>query len=212
MEKSVHVCVRLQVGLTVKGEVAELLDTLLDLQQSYPSSSDLNRHPTAPGIPLHQKLSSLLPLLQASYGATLSSPDQSLLRVLLHISDIIYHTDDYKRRVQLLASDKAVAAAEAGAEGALAAAAAAAASNAARASSVRDQGESDAGSGADPGTGNGDAFWDAGAAGGMADGPITALLQGPLADARSALSSSTSFVRLTCQHWHISMLLKLGAG
>lgn len=110
----------------MKGELAELLDTLLDLQQSYPAanpsptSADPNPTPAdptaapadptpadptpAPAASLARKLSSLLPLLLASYGATLSSPDQSLLRALLHINDIIFHTDDYQRSVDAAAA------------------------------------------------------------------------------------------------------------
>lgn len=94
--------------------MAELLDTLLDLQQSYPPADPS----PACATPLEQKLASLLPLLLASYGATLSSPDQSLLRVLLHINDIVFHTDNYQRT----ASSTAAAAAAASAEGGQAAA------------------------------------------------------------------------------------------
>ena len=97
--ESFWACVHLQIGLKVKGEVVELLDTLLDLQQSYPPPHP-KLTPTTPAISLEQKLHSLLPLLLAGYGATLSSPDQSLLRVLLHINDIIYNSDEYQEKLQ----------------------------------------------------------------------------------------------------------------
>ena len=92
----------------MKGEVAELLDTLLDLQQSYPP---VDPSP-APATPLQQTLASLMPLLLASYGATLSSPDQSLLRVLLHVNDIIFQTNDYRHTASSITATAAAASAE----------------------------------------------------------------------------------------------------
>ena len=186
----------------MKGELAELLDTLLDLQQSYPSADP---SPT-PAAPLEQKLSSLLPLLLASYGATLSGPDQSLLRVLLHINDIIFQTDDYQRS----ASSTAAAASAATAQGGQAAAGVAitdqqtahadddvSAVTRGQASVATDRGEGDAGVGIGAGDDGRSAATGVQKAmpggpgreserekeGERPEGPITSLLQGPLAKA-----------------------------
>lgn len=88
----------MQVGLTVKGEICELMDTLLDLQQQYTDPKPPS-DPTAPVLP--HRVQPLLPLLLSSYGATLSKADQSLLRLLLHINDIIFNSDAYKRQLLL---------------------------------------------------------------------------------------------------------------
>ena len=173
----------------------ELLDTLLDLQQSYPPA-----HPgPAPAHPLEQKLASLLPLLLASYGATLSSPDRSLLRVLLHTNDMIFQTDDYQHTAGTAGTaGTAVAAAEAGQ--------AAAAVLITQRPTLHLNGDGDEVSheqgsigrtDEDAGTGNGAGGADRGAAnkaqkampegpereGEGSEGPITALLHGPLARA-----------------------------
>ncbi len=163
----------MQAGLTAKGELAELLDTLIDLQQLYPPSAPN----TTPVVALHQRLHSLLPLLLSGYGATLSSPDQSLLRVLLHINDIVYQSPEHQQ-AQRLHQEAAVTSA----------AATAAAAAAAIPSVTMTNG--------DAGTDNGDAADAAGGAAGDADndvsaeeedevvaGPITAMLHGPLATA-----------------------------
>ena len=172
----------------MKGELAELLDTLLDLQQSYPPADPS----PASATPLEQKLASLLPLLLASYGATLSSPDQSLLRVLLHINDIIFQTDDYQRT----ASSTASAAGGQAAVGVLTIAQQAPHCNHGVGDVSRDQGCVDRSEeGAEFGKGAGDdgrnAADDAQKAtldgpereGEKPEGPITSLLRGPLAKA-----------------------------
>lgn len=182
-----------QVDTTVKGELAELLDTLLDLQQSYPPAD-----PSPPSAhPLEQKLASLLPLLLASFGATLSSPDQSLLRVLLHINDMIFQTGDYQRTAGT-AGTTAVAAAEAGQA---AAAVLITQQQTAHLDGVGDEISQDQGCigrrGQDASKGSGADAADRRAAsdaqkavpegperqGGGSEGPITALLHGPLAKA-----------------------------
>lgn len=154
----------MQVGLTVKGELCELMDTLLDLQQQYAAGPRPPSDPTSvsdPNPPLPQRIQPLLPLLLSSYGATLSKADQSLLRVLLHINDIIYHSDAYQQ--QLLSPQPSQDTVGAGTGQ-----------------------NTDAGSTADaardglrleePGT---DVTEDE--AGGTSDGPMSARLQGPLA-------------------------------
>ena len=190
-------CVRVQLASTVKGELAELLDTLLDLQQSYPPA-DPSR---ASATPLEQKLASLLPLLLASYGATLSSPDQSLLRVLLHINDIVFQTDDYQRTASSTTAAGAAASAEGGqaAAGVLTTSQQASKCNSGVSDVNQDQGCVDRSEeGAEFGKGAGDdgrnAAGDAQKAttvsserempeGERPEGPITALLHGPLAKA-----------------------------
>lgn len=155
----------------MKGEVAELLDTLIDLQQSYPSSD-----PSA--TPIHKTLHALLPLLLSAYGATLSSPDQSLLRVLLHINDIVYQSPIHQEAPQHchLAADAAATAAAATSD--------ATAAPASQCVAMTNAGLEDA----DQANGDavnavGDADGDSSAEEqpGMKDGPITAMLNGPLA-------------------------------
>ena len=92
----------MQAGLTVKGELCELMDTLLDLQQQYAAGHHAPSNPTSvpdPTPPLPQRVQPLLPLLLSSYGATLSKADQSLLRVLLHVNDIIHDSDAYQQQL-----------------------------------------------------------------------------------------------------------------
>ena len=169
-------CVFLQIGLTVKGELAELLDTLIDLQRSYPLSDPCG----TPATPFHHKLHSLLPLLLSAYGATLSSPDQSLLRVLLHINSIVFHSPEHQQALQH--QDQAAAAA--------AAATADAAAKKDAAMTAGTKGHADKPNGdavGDAGHASGDADDDSCADGqeGVAHGPISALLHGPLAAAGS---------------------------
>lgn len=92
----------MQGGLTVKGEICELMDTLLDLQQQFtqlPPPSGASYPVPTPEATLPQRAQSLLPLLLSSYGATLSTADQSLLRLLLHLNDIIYHSAEYQQQL-----------------------------------------------------------------------------------------------------------------
>ena len=178
------------MGLTVKGEAAALLDTLLDLQLSYPPP-DPKPTPTTPTIPLEQKLRSLLPLLLASYGATLSSPDQSLLRVLLHINDIIFSTDEYQEKLQ----EKLLSARNSPADGQPSVGAAIPSGDRGQAiwdpnavipndSRVADDSiNATVGTGITPRGDARDATGDARGSDEMPRGPITALLQGPLAEA-----------------------------
>ncbi|KAL0021866.1 hypothetical protein WJX77_009321 [Trebouxia sp. C0004] len=168
----VECCPVAQTGLTVKGELAELLNTLIDLQQSYPLPDPSG----IPATPFHHKLHSLLPLLVSAYGATLSSPDQSLLRVLLHINSIVYHSPDHQQALQH--QDQAAAAAAATVD-------AASKKGAAMTVDINEHADKPIG----------DAVGDAGHAVGNADidsnaeiqggghGPITTLLHGPLATA-----------------------------
>lgn len=180
-------CVYAQADATVKGELAELLDTLLDLQQSYPPADPR----PASAHPLEQKLASLLPLLLASYGATLSSPDQSLLRVLLHINDMIFQTYDYQRSTAVAAAE-----AEQAAAAVLITQQQTAHFDGDMGEVRQDQGcigrrDEDAGTGSGAGGADRSAATDArtaapeepGKEGEGSDGPITALLYGPLAKA-----------------------------
>lgn len=165
----------LQTGLTVKGELAELLDTLIDLQQSYPLSDPSG----TPATPFHHKLHSLLPLLLSAYGATLSSPDQSLLRVLLHINNIVYHSLEHQQALQH--QDQAAAAAAATAD-------AASNKDAAMTAGINehaDKPNEDAVGDAGHAVGDADDDSNAEGQGGVAHGPITAMLHGPLATAGS---------------------------
>lgn len=160
----------LQTDLTVKGELAELLDTLIDLQQSYPSSD-----PSA--TPIHETLHSLLPLMLSAYGATLSSPDQSLLRVLLHINDVVYRSPIHQEALQQHHQAGAAATAAAAPSDATAA-------PASQCVAMTDAGVEDAdqaNGGAVDAVGDADGDNSAEAQPGMSDGPITAMLNGPLA-------------------------------
>ncbi|KAA6426422.1 MAG: hypothetical protein FRX49_03533 [Trebouxia sp. A1-2] len=166
-----HIFDRL-TGLTVKGELAELLDTLIDLQQSYPPSDPSSTLAT----PFHHKLHSLLPLLLSAYGATLSSPDQSLLCVLLHINSVVYHSPEHQQALQH--PDQAAAAA--------AAAEAVSEKDAAVTACINghaDQPNGDAVGDAGHASGDADDGSMAEGQGGVAHGPISALLHGPLATA-----------------------------
>ena len=178
----------------MKTELAELLDTLLDLQQSYPPAD----HSPASAHPLEQKLASLLPLLLSSYGATLSSPDKSMLRVLLHINDIVFQTDSYQRTAS--STDAAAAAASAEGEQAAAVGLTTAQQATRRSNGVGDasqdhgcidRSEEGAAFGKGSGAGGRDAANDPQKAmpvapereGQLPEGPITSLLHGPLAKA-----------------------------
>lgn len=89
--------------MTVKGELCELIETLLDLQQQYTApnpSSDTLSPPT-----LAQRVQPLLPLLLSSYGASLSKADQSMLRLLLHINDIVYHSEACQQQLHVSRHD-----------------------------------------------------------------------------------------------------------
>ncbi len=167
----------LQTGLTVKGELAELLDTLIDLQQSYPLSDPSG----TPATPFHLKLHSLLPLLLSAYGATLSSPDQSLLRVLLHINSIVFHSPEHQQALQhQAAAATADAASQKGA-------AMTAGINGHDDKPIGDAvGDADHASGdADHACGDADDDSNAEGQGGVGHGSISALLHGPLATAGS---------------------------
>ena len=169
-------CVILQSGLTVKGELAELLDTLIDLQQSYPLSDPSG----TPATPFHHKLHSLLPLLLSAYGATLSSPDQSLLRVLLHINSIVFHSPEHQQVLQH--QDQAAAAAAAATAGA------ASKRDAAMTAGINEHADKPNGDAVEDGgraIGDADDVSNAEGQGGVGNGPITALLNGPLAMAGS---------------------------
>ena len=168
-------CVFLQTGLTVKGELAELLDTLIDLQQSYPLSDPSG----TPATPLHHKLHSLLPLLLSAYGATLSSPDQSLLRVLLHINSIVCHSPEHQQALQH--QNQAAAAAAATAD-------AASMTDAAMTAGIDEHADKPIGDAVGDGghaSGDADDASNAGGQGGLGHGPMSALLYGPLATAGS---------------------------
>ncbi len=171
----------LQTGLTVKVELAELLDTLIDLQQSYPLSDPSS----TPATPLHHKLRSLLPLLLSAYGATLSSPDQSLLRVFLHINNIVFHSPEHQRALQH--PDQVAAAAATADAASKKDAAMTAGINGHADKPIGDAvGDADHASGdADHASGFADDDSNAEGQGGGVHGPISALLHGPLATAGS---------------------------
>lgn len=193
-----NMCTFLQTGLTVKGELAELLDTLIDLQQSYPPSDPSD----TPATPLHHKLHSLLPLLLSAYGATLSSPDQSLLRVLLHINSVVYQSHEHQQALQH--QNQAAAAAAATAD-------AASKKDAAITAGMNQHGDEPIGvavGDADHARGDADDDSNAEGQGGLGHGPISALLHGPLATAGSVsfccncapIKLNSRFVALTYRH------------
>ena len=179
----------------MKGELAELLDTLIDLQQSY-SSSDPSG---TPATPLHQKLRSLLPLLLSAYGATLSSPDQSLLRILLHINSVVFHSPEHQQALQ---HQKQAAAA------AVETADAASKKDAAMTAGIDGHADEPIGNAvgdADHDSGDAAANSDAEGQGVGGHGPISALLHGPLATAGSVFfccscASCTAERQICCRH------------
>ena len=187
----------------MKGELTELLDTLTDLQQSYP----LSEPGAAPTTPLHHKLKSLLPLLLSAYGATLSGPDQSLLRVLLHINDVVFHSPEHQQAQQ----QKQAAAASTSAASSATPSAAASIDISLAAGAVRVAG---AGGHADGDAGEiiGDAKDDINAEeqDGKIDGPITAMLHGPLAMAGYILffTDGPYSVNRPCTHKRMLIIME----
>ena len=92
----------MQITSTAKEELIELIDLQESYPMTHPQGRTLARDPMAelpgntPRPPLSDRLKALLPLLMAAYGGTLSSPDQSLLRLLLHINDVITQSPDWQ--------------------------------------------------------------------------------------------------------------------